>query len=1447
MKHLLLTFAAILIIMNAHSITLNSDSILIDSYSSQILKIGFKPGVNDVDTTFAFSIIGSNISYDTITKKFTIIGNAILISEIGTSHDTIAHIHQDTTLFLNELIDSGWTCNDTVFKGDTIQFNGSDMIVERIKLYSNNTDSTRTDSSGYATNGQLLFEKIGWRYRLDTLTYYYKSKYQSNIIPDIHYVLNDTLSVANTSLILLNTTFDYNYNQNIFTMYGDSLLFIYSQDTLIVGFGTNAKPGLELKHNKIQRFEFEIHDSVKMFGLQLIADSLVFEFDGDSSQFSVFCDSLIIAYGHSDSTDTVSSKQLDANLGDAQDPGLLIKHGQLEHLRFGISDSLTYKGLHMDFNNINFEYDVPNHYYKFFGGPIDLNFKGDTMSVDFGGVEDPGLLIQNGEMKEFNVALTGKGKILGFDFNSDSLSLLWIEDSSRFEISTGDISLYMDTTSTNKDSLNIEFTPPGLVIEHGAVSEFNATISDQFTLSTLDFKTNSLSIDYDKAQDLIIIYGGDLSILFGPDSLKDSLMVQCGDLSDPGISLKDGHIEEVDIDINTIIKMKSFEFKAVNLKLLYVDSTDIFSISGDTIIMRIKSDSIQGENIDMEFRNGDLDKFSMGISKDFKLKTLELKPIGLTFEYDAVNHQFELYDSLIVKIGSDEIHSFLGTNTQPGIVLKNEEITEINIDINGLLSIGGLEFKIKDAGIQWPMQTEHISHSYDSNYKLQTSSYTSHHDTVALFGDFTINKLWDANVKIGTSSQPGIEITKNGQGHSEYKIDNLSLKLEEVKLETMTIEEMLVRYSQNSIEVGATIIVKNAFEADGDITLSKNSGGHYKIDSVQIGFEILPSKEGIVLGETDMFLQGASIGYDFDHKTFKGGFMLSDGVEYKHGSDKGFMMFINGDALVSRDRFYGKLDMDIGAYRKNDKWHSDISKDEFKVDLNWHKKVYKLSGDIKIPTDYGVKVDGDIVLKENVKVFYGDVDVRIPKNWSIIGGKHLGDIGGALMMYKHHTSRSFVAGWTDIDYYISTLHIGIEYKFKSKKFHKLNYHKIKHIKKIVKKNIKGISSNISVYEVEINDDSFGDVLISKIKLSNPISSDKVEISILGPNEIYTPKINIYDSVSQQFIYWNPYTMPPIISDEYYIMISESMNSPILFNQFSNSSISEPKVVELQRGVYELIIHILDSTTCELETAINHSNGLIHLDVSQNLSDNSVEIKTFSWVPQVGIEPVYDSVSNTISTITHKTGGPYAANASQITIFVDNDSLGYNGRMINNIHQLTVSNANGVQTHQTDWNPYGYKPGEKYYFYAVLRDSIDIPRFSNYSVGITADPKITGQIVNIDTAYKGVGRVLVFLDLNQNGKLDLNRVIDFNDSISANDSIPFKIQGAEPNCYTDTLGNFYFDAHRNSKTLLDTGFYQLEFYLPKEYKVDTSSNFKRGDLIHYQGTPYNVDIRIKEED
>ena len=141
-----------------------------------------------------------------------------------------------------------------------------------------------------------------------------------------------------------------------------------------------------------------------------------------------------------------------------------------------------------------FEYDRANDHYEIYGGPVDLLIAKDSIEGSLGTSDDPGLVIDDGTLESINLTLTSGGKLLGFELLSDGIDLQWTRSSDQFELSEGSLELKYD-----QDSLQVSFAKTGdaLIIKAGEVQQFQGELTSNFSISGLDFSTDSLLFQYE--------------------------------------------------------------------------------------------------------------------------------------------------------------------------------------------------------------------------------------------------------------------------------------------------------------------------------------------------------------------------------------------------------------------------------------------------------------------------------------------------------------------------------------------------------------------------------------------------------------------------------------------------------------------------------------------------------------------------------------------------------------------------------------------------------------------------------------------------------------------------------------------------------------------------------------------------------------------------------------
>lgn len=98
---------------------------------------------------------------------------------------------------------------------------------------------------------------------------------------------------------------------------------------------------------------------------------------------------------------------------------------------------------------------------------------------------------------------------------------------------------------------------PGIKVKSGGLEHFNIGITEDFELKGLAFKSKGLTLEWTKNDHDFRLYGeADVHLE------KDSIQVKLGDQSDPGIEIKDGVFQRINVNITEDFELNGLSLKA---------------------------------------------------------------------------------------------------------------------------------------------------------------------------------------------------------------------------------------------------------------------------------------------------------------------------------------------------------------------------------------------------------------------------------------------------------------------------------------------------------------------------------------------------------------------------------------------------------------------------------------------------------------------------------------------------------------------------------------------------------------------------------------------------------------------------------------------------------------------------------------------------------------------
>ena len=394
-------------------------------------------------------------------------------------------------------------------------------------------------------------------------------------------------------------TLSYNSDDETLSLYGTASAG-FDGETMPVGFGDAGTPGLVITNGTLTSVSLSITETFDLRALSITPTDLTLEYDATDNHFEI--------YGLA--TATIDGNAIDLSLGDADDPGVIIKSGLLTHINFGITTDFDMKGITISPTDLTLEYDAIEIYYEFYGD-LTVKFDGEEVDAGFGDADDPGMVYDSTGISHINFSLTGEFDLKSLAFIPDNLTFEYDSEDDHFEM-YGDITFKIgsdEITANMGDADN-----PGLIYNNGSITHVNIGITEDFSINGLTIKTTDLGAEWnsDSGSDYHIYGEADLSIA------GEDIDVNFGTFNEPGIVVQNGDLHSFEVDVNSDLKLGNLEVETEDLDIKY--SSNKFEVSGTMSITEVFSLSVTlGEDDE-----GGLEIDVSGSEPRFKVEALEI-------------------------------------------------------------------------------------------------------------------------------------------------------------------------------------------------------------------------------------------------------------------------------------------------------------------------------------------------------------------------------------------------------------------------------------------------------------------------------------------------------------------------------------------------------------------------------------------------------------------------------------------------------------------------------------------------------------------------------------------------------------------------------------------------------------------------------------------------------
>jgi hypothetical protein len=553
-------------------------------------------------------------------------------------------------------------------------------------------------------------------------------------------------------------------------------------------------------------------------------------------------------------------------------------------------------------------------------------------------------------------------------------------------------------------------------------------------------------------------------------------------------------------------------------------------------------------------------------------------------------------------------------------------------------------------------------------------------------------------------------------------------------------------------------------EVAGDVRVD-----HGKITDIFIDFEAIGTTEGLEILDTGISIAELNVAFsNLDQPSkliMSGGIGLEFGGQLSLGGRTVTLAYIEGDVYIDSDELKLSDSIYYGAYQKdNDKWTSVIYEGDAVLDLNWSRGEYSLSGDIKLPTDYGIKISEELEFSSEAIVLDAEAVVRVPDGIPLIGGDNLGSIDAAMLIDMKDSSESFAAGWITIDLLFTDEEAGIKYKFHSGDIDFLSGGDIKDIKKEIKDAESApdtitrhitfdVPDGATSFVVDIDWGLELPVLPTGGKGTTSLTSPVPEMVVSAAGFVF----NTDGSVVESPLSLHPFNLAngsyTALINDLLTVATDSTGATFSSEGFILDFITgqELDFVALAEG--EVTLSLTYDRALDALMVIDTPSVVIYYDYPDpSIAIDNIALNEKNSLTEDGTTTLFSGMTLSID-LSYFTDPAFAQDAN-VKLYVDDDNSGHKGHSIAGKIPYENTSVTDATTYTYDWtieNVTG-DPNDVFYFYARINNKNQSVVYTDYFGPYRIEPAVYGTVFE-GTKLIPLNGFRVYLDLNGNGEYD----------------------------------------------------------------------------------------------
>ncbi len=1225
-------------------------------------------------------------------------------------------------------------------------------------------------------------------------------------------------------------TFQYDLVEDYYEFFGD-VSVKFDGEEIDASLGDADNPGIIFNAEIITSINFGLSGTFLLKNLSVTPEILSFQWDAGSSHFEMFGAASISFSGHTASV----------GLGDDSTPGLVIESGTITALNMSLTTDFSVDGLAISPDNLTLVYSSADNQYEA-DGNISLTLDGNTVNGTLGDDTNPGFVIQNGNLTNFDISVTGNIDLKGLSFTTDALTFIYDSGNDYFEMYGA------ASTTVDGNGVALSFgdaSNPGIIVDGGALTHLNSGITADFTMKGITISPTNLTLEYDSGNTQYEFYG-DLTVKFNGEEASASF----GTDDNPGMVYKSGAITHINFGVTADFSVKGITVSPQSFTFEYDQGSDHFEMYG-TVAVKFDGEEINanlGDNSNpgIVYKNGSITHVNFGLTADFTIKSLSVTPTNLTFEYDEGSNHFEMYGDLTFKIGNDVLTANMGDATNPGLIYLNNSIQHVNIGVTSEFSLNGLKIKTNNLGADWnggtdyhiygdadlSIENENIDTDFGTftnpgivvrngsllsfevdvntdlkfgNFEVQAKDLDIHYSNniFQVRGEIELTEIFTLAVTLGSNGQEGLEIDVSG-AEPRFKIEDLKIDIQHANLGTIDLKNFELEFDANGIvESDVDVILPTGTEIDARL---KFVGNPAKLNSIDITYradnlaEAIEVFEGVQIALLEASVTNLAYPSYLEvsgklETIYGGGFSLA-------GQQATFLEMTDQVTITPYSLSFDAV-VNVGAYRTGpDSWGNILGYGDINLYAQFGQYV-KIQADVKIPGDPLIEADA-VAYLDNTGHFDALLGVQfiVPRWIPFIGGKHFGSVDGAIRYNKYDVNGSYGAAWASYSIGGGRRHrhrhvhyIGAKYEFGSRKVRLIGKRKINGIRSTILSEVGKVSiqantnslPNTNIVHTFYVEEPAPNSMLIHIDWAEPV--DSAIVSVIGPEGVYelTKAIIVSENDST--------TVPTFGFEENMDLIVGDSTTSFIFTTPTANSDEEIKEASLLNGRYQLVLSFHGDTA----------------------AIDSVQFFTMWQEPESSIE-VEESGTNRFNLSSDYWSS--LPDSTYISFYVAGVGINNDTKLLEHVPASNFNNE-GYGKENFNFIPDFIERKDTLYFFTVIDDKVNPPIVSDSSEAFVYQPDIFGHL-NFPTGADSLeGGLRIFVDEDVDGSFDVEST-----------------GGLELFGITNPSGYFSISG------LIPKENYEIRIVLPEGYRLVGGTDRFSSRIFNFDGTPLELNLDIE---